>query len=268
MKKLIILFILVNMLIFPATALAQTSQTEAGLTPDSLFYWFDRLAERIVLIFTLDPQDKVNALSKMGLERLAEAEESEAKATIGSLLSEYLTNQKEIEQNTNGDLESLLNLSEDQIEALGHLSIVAADNEGEVKNNASTVISYVVEKLKEKRLALSQMNIAGDPQALSRALAVLDKIANKLADPTAIPTIETAGNEKAGKVKEATSKHTAVLENNKEKVSEQAIPAIEKAIDKSKTGSEKATGAVSKPAPSSPPTPAAPSAPAEKGKKK
>jgi len=263
MKKVIILFILVYVVVFPVTALAQTSETEAGLTPDSLFYWFDRLAERVTLIFTFDSQDKVEALSKFGLERLAEAREINDSALIGSLISEYLTGQREIEQNSGKDLDSLVSLSEDQIEALIHLSVIAANSDGEVNNMAAVAIMSVVEKLKEKRLKISQMNITGNPQATSKAIVILDKIARKLADPTAIPSKDITGSkeketeeEKAENVKAATSKHTEVLENNAEKIPEQAKPAI-----------EKATQAVSKPKPNNDPSGQG-SPPPDKRKKK
>jgi len=266
MKKVIIIFILVYMLILPSTALAQTNEAKAGLTPDSLFYWFDRLAERIILVFTFDSQEKVNALSKFGLERLAEANETDDKVIVGTLISEYLTDQNEIELKGRKDLDSLVTISEDRMGALTLLSIIAANNDGEVKNKASIAISYVIEKLKEHRIMISQLDINGNPQATSKAIVILDKIANKLADPTAIPA--KGADEKADNVKAATSKHTEVLENNAGTAPEQAKPAIENAIDKSATGTEKAPQAISKPAPSSPPAPATPAAPAEKGKKK
>jgi len=259
MKKLIILFILLHIVIFPATALAQTSETEAGLTPDSFFYWFDRLAERIILVFTLDPQDKVNALSKFGLERLAEAGKTDDKVIVGSLISEYLTDQNEIALKGGKDLDSLVTISEDHMEALSQLIVIAASSDGEVKNKASIAISYVIEKLKEHRILIAQIDITGNPQATGKAIVILDKIANKLADPTAIPVGDDkkTAAEKAENVKAATSKHTEVLENN-------AGTATEKAIDKSATGIEKAPAAIIKPKPSSPSAPAAPTAPTEK----
>lgn len=83
MKKIApILLVLIFLSAAPANA--ATTDVEAGLTPESRFYWFDRLSERIQLIFTLNPQNKSAALSAIGLERLAEAEEVEDEATVGA----------------------------------------------------------------------------------------------------------------------------------------------------------------------------------------
>lgn len=94
MKKLLIVILAMSVL-HPTAAWAGTAEIEASLTPESRFYWFDRMAEKLQLLLTLDGEAKAGVLSKIGLERLAEAESVENTATIGRLISDYLDNEKE-----------------------------------------------------------------------------------------------------------------------------------------------------------------------------
>lgn len=48
--------------------------TDPGITPDSTFYFLDKLAEKIVLIFTFSPEKKAEVLLEDANERLAEAQ--------------------------------------------------------------------------------------------------------------------------------------------------------------------------------------------------
>ena len=87
MKKIgAVFFLLMFLLVGPTAAIAGPAEGKAGLTPESRFYWFDRLAERVTLLFTLSPRNKSEALSKIGLERLAEAQEVESSETVGGLI--------------------------------------------------------------------------------------------------------------------------------------------------------------------------------------
>lgn len=69
-------------------------QVEAGVTPDSPFYFLDLLAEKVKLFFTTDPKELAETYARLALERMAEAQEmTEAEKTqyLEKLVDEYAT---------------------------------------------------------------------------------------------------------------------------------------------------------------------------------
>lgn len=68
-------FVLVSLLLVPFLAFAQSSQTtlpSAGLTPESSFYFLDRLGENLRHFFTFNPEAKARLQISFAAERIAE----------------------------------------------------------------------------------------------------------------------------------------------------------------------------------------------------
>ncbi|KKK80603.1 hypothetical protein LCGC14_2821830, partial [marine sediment metagenome] len=105
MKKLICVTIAI--FLFSAGSAFAQSSVPAGVSPGSPFYWFDRISERIQLVFMLDPQDKAEALSRIGLERLSEAQEVDNDETVGKLISDYQKNRRQAEELSGDNVDGL-----------------------------------------------------------------------------------------------------------------------------------------------------------------
>ncbi|GEM_PF-1503413 len=71
MKKYIFVFSAV-LLLMPFLALAQTTLPSAGITPDSSFYFLDRLGEALQEFFTFNPEAKAHLQITFAAERVAE----------------------------------------------------------------------------------------------------------------------------------------------------------------------------------------------------
>ena len=75
MKKIITTAILVSSLFVGGTAFAQSPQAalpSAGLTPESSFYFLDRLGENLRQFFTFNPEAKAKLQIEFAGERIAE----------------------------------------------------------------------------------------------------------------------------------------------------------------------------------------------------
>lgn len=73
-------------------ALIEKIQVDAGLTPNSFFYFLDKLIEDVKLSLASSPEDKAKIFAKIALERLAEFNslESEDKVKyVESLINDY-----------------------------------------------------------------------------------------------------------------------------------------------------------------------------------
>ena len=143
MKKLICLTIAIFFLT-AGNAFAESKVT-AGIGPESPFYWFDRLAERIQLVFTLDPQDKVNALKKIGHERLLEAQEATSGETVGKLISDFQKSRKQAEELAGDGVDDVTLLAESESDALDELTELAESasqiNQRKAANALASAIS-------------------------------------------------------------------------------------------------------------------------------
>lgn len=253
MKKVIPLILLL-MMVAPATALAAPADVEAGLGPDSRFYWFDRMAERITLLFTLDPQAKSTALSKNGLERLAEAGEVEDEETVGKLVSEYVKNQEKAQDLAGDDIDALAVISEDQGQALEQLNDLIENGEGVGEHEASKALTTTARLLERQANRLEKIAAKDLPGEAEKAAKVIDKTTtrlSRLADKLAKKSddsSETVGKktveELSDHVLAATAKHLEVLERVLENAPDSARSAIEAALDNSAKGQGKASEAV------------------------
>ncbi len=247
-------FLLFLMLLAPTAAIAAPANVEAGLSPESRFYWFDRMAERITLLFTLDTQDKSQALSKIGLERLAEAEEVESQETVGSLISDYLKNQRQADDLAGDDPDTLVGLNEDQAEALERLDGLIEQSRGEHEQLAVQAIATTARLLEKQAKKLEQAALSGSTnvaektaRAIDKTMTRLKKLADKITKRSAASATiseKKTADELSEHVLSATAKHLAVLEGLLGKVSDSAKPAIEKALERSGKGREKAGEAV------------------------
>ena len=249
--KIFITLLLLLMLLSPATAIAATTEVEAGLDPDSRFYWFDRMAERIKLVFTLDPQAKSEALSKIGLERLAEAEEVEDEETVGRLISDYLKNQKNAQDLAGDDIDTLAVLNDDQSQALEQLNNLVDEGEGAVEQRAAKAMTATTRLLEKQAKKLEKIAMSDSPKAAEKAAKTIDKtttrlnrLANKLSRQS--DNGETAAKKKTAEelsehVLSVTGKHLSVLERILEKNPDS--PGIKKALENSQRGQETAVGA-------------------------
>lgn len=253
MKKIVPLILLL-MLVAPATALAAPADVEAGINPDSRFYWFDRMAERVTLLFTLDPQAKSTALSKNGLERLAEAGEVENEETVGKLVSEYLKNQRQAESLAGDDIDTLAAINEDQGQALEELNELIENGEGVGEQEAARALAATTRLLERQAKKLEKLAAKDSPKAAEKAAKVIDKTTTRLshlADKLSKKSDEssaTAGKKTAEELSEhvlaATAKHLQVLERVLENAPESARPAIEAILESSATGQGTAAEAV------------------------
>lgn len=260
MKKLVVIIIAL-LLLSPTTAYSATGQVESGLTPDSWFYWFDRLAERIQLVFTFDAQAKSEALSKIGLERLAEAQEVESESTVDQLISEYQENQEEATEQAGEDADTLVGLVENQAEALERLSVLIDEIGGSAERRAVKTMTAIARLLVKQSAKLDKIS-ENAPNAAVRTTKIIAKTTDRLTklgdklsrislDSSATPESSATPDGKSIEelvehIKEVTSKHLAVLKKVLEKVPDSAKPTIEKAIERSSHGGETAVKSVLK----------------------
>lgn len=228
-----------------ASTPALAADVSAGITPGSPFYWFDRLAERIQLLFTLDPQAKVQALSRIGLERLAEAQQVEDEKTVGELISEYRSNQEEADKLAGNNTEGLITVSDSLTSAIDKLNELLQTAKAEGKEKAAAALTRAMAKLTRtserlEKLASKMPEKAKEKaaKAAEKAQKQLTKLEARLSKAKEKAEAEGSGGKKSleeliNKVKEATAKHTTVLHRVLEKAPEPAKEALQKALEKS-----------------------------------
>lgn len=254
MKKLIAILTIFFLTAAPALA----SEVGAGVTPNSPFYWFDRLAERVQLLFTLDPQAKVQALQRIGLERLAEAQQVEDPKTVGELISAYRANQEEAEAAAGGSAEGLTTVSDGLTAAIDKLQELLQTAKAEGREKAAAALEKAISKLTKtserlEKLAQKMPEKAKEKaaKAAQKAQERLARLEEKLSKAKEKAETEGQGGQKSldeliNKIKEATAKHTAVLQRVLEKAPEPAKEALQKALEKSQQGGQRAVEAVKK----------------------
>lgn len=87
---------LIDKLVFDSLqsgSLVELAEQEGGVTPDSFFYFLDKLVEDIRISLALTPEDKAKILSEIALERLAEFNtlESEDKVKyVEDIINDYI----------------------------------------------------------------------------------------------------------------------------------------------------------------------------------
>ena len=253
MKK-IILIIITLVLLIPTPALANTNIDTAGVTPESRFYWFNRLAEGITLVFTFDSRSKSEALSRIGLERLAEAEAVSDDATAGQLISDYLENQREAIRLVGNDPAALEKLADDQVEALERLSGLIENANGANERKIAKAITVAARLISKQSERLEKLSAGASAKATEKAAKRIDKTTtrlNRLADKltrVSEESSDTVGKKTAAELAEhvrlVTAKHLAVLERVLQKVPDAAKASIQKAIERSASGGKRAAEAV------------------------
>jgi len=248
--------ILIFLLLTATPALA--GEPAAGITPGSPFYWFDRLAERVQLLFTFDPQAKVQALQKIGLERLAEAQEVQDPKTVGELISAYQTSQEEADELAGTNSDSLTTVSDGLGTAIAKLNQLLETAKAEGREKAAAAITRAIANLTRTSERLEKLAAKMPEKAKEKAAKAAEKAKKRLAkleERLSKAKEEVEAKDQGGKksleellskVKEATAKHTAVLQRVLEKAPEPAKKALEKAVEKSQQGGQRAIEAIKK----------------------
>ncbi len=259
MKKFICLTIA---LFFLTTGIAfAESKAPAGVGPGSSFYWFDLLSERIQLIFTLDPQEKVKALSRIGRERLAEAKETENTETVGKLISDYQKTRKQAESLAGQNIDSLVLLAELESDTLDQIRELAESASLVNEKKAANALALAVSRLTKLSKKLEKIAANGSPKAQAKAAKAVTKTADRLNDiqdklSKMIEKTTNAASKKSTEslsehVEEAMNKHISVLEGVLEKAPEQAKRGLQNAINRSSKGGNTASETVDKRGPKS-----------------
>jgi len=110
MRKILTVFLVVSLfvMIFAPAAMAQDESVEAGLTPDSPFYFLKQWVEEIQLMFTFKAENKIELLNRFAEKRIAEAQKMIEKGKTD--LAEKCLNRYEKHLNkTQGIIEKLGN---------------------------------------------------------------------------------------------------------------------------------------------------------------
>lgn len=246
MKKLICLTIAIFFLT-AGNAFAESKVT-AGIGPESPFYWFDRLAERIQLVFTLDPQDKVKALNKIGHERLLEALEDQEAAsgeTVGKLISDFQKSRKQAGELAGDSVDGLTLLaeSESDTDTLDQLTELAESASQVNQRKAANALASAISRLTKLNSKLEKIAAKGSDNAKIKAAKAVSKTTDRLShiENKLAKMIEKASNTKDKKtaeelsehVKEATGKHITVLKDVLINAPEQAKKGLQNAIVRS-----------------------------------
>jgi hypothetical protein len=237
MKKVLVLTMMILMLGASPALASEEGGVPAGITPGHQLYWLDRLAERVQLLFTLSPRSKVEALSRFGLERLAEAQEVDGPETVGKLISDYRSNRQQAEAVAGKDIDKLdivANADEPAAALLNELTKSANAGDPEVAAALEAALARIA-KVSER---LEKLADKVPPHALNKQAQALDRATNRLNQ------IQRSQTEAVERVREATGKHQAVLEGVLEKAPEAARGSLQKAIDKSGRGAERAVEAI------------------------
>jgi len=241
MKRLAL--ITVVLIILSASPALAGDKVQAGVNPNSIFYWFDRAAENIELFFTFNSEDKVKALSNFSLERLSEAEAVDDDETVADLLSDYQDDQEEAEELADESPGSLEYLSDNESGALDQLTEIVESIGEEGQKHASTALSQAVSRLTRLSTKLEKIAAQGSKNASEKAAKTVSKTVERLSHiEDKLVKIgeraEDAADKKAAKelnelVEEATGKHVAILEGMLDKVPDQAKKGILNAISNS-----------------------------------
>jgi len=251
---------------------------EAGLTPDSLFYGVEKSLEKLNLFFIFNKVKKAEKHLRYAEERLAEAGEmieKERLEFVGDLIEEYgenLEKGNEISEIAQGLGENVTKVRElvavatsihidvlkeilEKVPEQAKASIQRAINSSKRGNEEAL---NALEKIKPEKAAEIHFKIAerklnrarekaeeGKMEEVGELIEEYQERINKSAQITKIAKglgKNTTAVEQI--IAEATSRHLEILSEVHDKVPKQAKPAIEKAIDASANGREKAVKAL------------------------
>ncbi len=193
MKKLLIGFALM-FLLMPAvnaetvetgSGVTETpeEETDAGITPDSIFYFFDIALENLDLALTFDEEAKVEKFIAYAEERLAEAEEmndEEKQEFVEELILEYLANIEEASDGLVGlddevaeELEGILD------EAIAESDEIAGELPEDLYNKleANKGAAYIKFSLVREAIGSTDEDVVGIANAAGLGLGELAQIA-------------------------------------------------------------------------------------------
>ncbi len=275
MKKIILAITLLALFALPLSGSAQeTELPNPGITPDSPLYLFERILERISMVFAFGDLSKAEKYMLLSSERVAEAQamaEKEKPEEAGVALRRY---EKQLESAL-AKAQSARNKGEatektDKIiarSAMKHsevLNEVAERVPEEGKEGIEQAINASTKGYKNALRGLAEENPEEATRINLQAMQTSLNRASKKAEENKPEKAEEAAQEfedryrfgeeisqtaqKTGKditaleelVGKATSLHLEVLADVYERVPEQAKPAIEKAMETSLRGHERA----------------------------
>lgn len=104
MKKTITLIMALMFMLIPGAFAVETQEVDAGLTPDSPFYFMDRFGESLSIAFTFNDEGKAQKHLEFAQERLEEMKVTEKTDKIEDLQENFAKNlQKSEEKTKSGD---------------------------------------------------------------------------------------------------------------------------------------------------------------------
>jgi len=247
---------------------------EAGMTPDSALYIFDKAFERMSLAFTFNKAKKAEKHLRYAEERLAETGEmikKEKPEFVDELIEDY---EEDLEKGN--EISKIAQQIGEDITKVSELVVVATSMHIDVLNEVwekvpeqakpaiqSAIISSkrgneealnALKEIKPEKAAEIHFEIAerklnrarekadeGEVEEVEELIDEYEKEINKSSEVAEIAKglgRDTTNVEEV--IAEATSKHLEILSEIHEKVPEQAKPAIEKAMGVSANGREKA----------------------------
>ncbi len=222
-----------SLLIAPVLAFAQAEAPSAGLTPESPFYFLDRIGEAIQRVFTFNPEAKAKLEISLAGERISEIKiileskgvEAKGLAVAESRLADNLSRAANIvdkEKNKGRDVSALAKTLTDDFEV--HKAILEGTFEQE-KNELEAKIEEIKNKIKEARKSGDTTLIQSLSESLAELKAQKDALESKKNEEEKkleekkeeIEKEMNAKDEAAKKIAEAEKKMTEILNENMKK---------------------------------------------------
>ncbi|KAJ53092.1 hypothetical protein BD780_003694 [Clostridium tetanomorphum] len=208
-------------------------QTNAGITPDSIFYPIDQAIDNLKLNFTNSEEGKIELLSEIAEERLGESEilsekgkdelaskpleEFNDKLTeaTDSLNNAINNNEKSVEENTKlEDLQDKINLKQkNSIEVLKKIQAKLGEN---AKETINKVIEMQTAKKEAVDAMIKQRHVFNDVKKEVNLLKVELKKAEKSKNEEAIETLQTELKEKQAQFEIEKGKLEVAIKNKKD----------------------------------------------------
>lgn len=146
-------------------SLIELAELEAGLTPDSFFYFLDKLVEDIRISLASTPEDRAKILAEIALERLAEfnsLESEEQMEYIEDLINDYIDTigqateavEQAQEENPDVDVTDIIDVIDEIIEESGEVI--------DPEQLPEDVVDEVVDQLeKVQEIVINAKSVAG-----------------------------------------------------------------------------------------------------------
>lgn len=169
MKTKLFTIILGTMFVFSA-ALAQSEDlgVSAGTTPDSPFYFLDKLGEWFAVKLTFNPVKKAELKIKYAGERLAELKDIEEKGALSDKRTEKIKSSYEnLIDETGGDIENAKEKGKDVAELVKKMEELTARH--------TAVLEKVLEKVPEQAKAAIEKVLEKSKRGHERAIEAIQK---------------------------------------------------------------------------------------------